>query len=295
MTDTERRSARASYRDEGDGGASREEGLVTGRIDDLSRRRDDGELVFSDFLTPREQHFLKRYLASRGRENTVRFYGGFPNAERRLACFLPDYLLDLSGGEEAETDAEAPYLKESLDEAIAVLEIRGSGYRTITHRDVLGSVLGLGVERDTVGDILLLDGDGSGREQPRIYLLTVSRLLPFFLSELKRIGSDAVRVKKGSFPEDFAFQQRVREITDTVASSRLDCVIGALTNCAREKAQSLIRSGLVEIDYESEQRVDARLDPPHVITVRGYGKFRLLQLGDATRKGRLRLRAEQYL
>ncbi len=282
-----------------DGGSleyeSKETRLIEGRIDDLSARRDNGEVVFSDFLTPREQHYLKQYLARCGRRNTVRFYGGFAGAERCVAVFLPDYLLDLLDECEEGSDVEALYLRESLDEALVMLEIRGSGYRAITHRDVLGAVLGLGIERDAIGDILLLDGDGSGRDQPRIYLLATSRIAPFLLSEFKKIGSDTVRVRIGRFPDGFVFEPRVRKIADTVASNRLDCVIGSFTNTAREKAQSLIRSGLVEVDYEVEQRADARLLPPNVITVRGYGKFRLLSLGEVTKKGRIRLRAEQYL
>lgn len=274
---------------------AREARRTEGRIDDLSARADSGEIVFSDFLTPREQRFFAKHLARRGRSDRVRFYGGFTGAERRVACFLPEYLTELLEGHEEGSDEERLYLGESLDEAIVMLEIRGSGYRTLTHRDVLGAVLGLGIERDAIGDIILLDGDGSGREQPRIYLLAVSRLVPFLLSELKKIGSDTVRVKKGSFPDGFVFEPKVRAISDTVASNRLDCVIGAITNTAREKAQSLIRGGLVEIDYEPEDRPDARLTPPNVITVRGYGKFRLLALGEVTKKGRLRLRAEQYL
>ncbi|MBR2908279.1 MAG: hypothetical protein IKC26_11620 [Clostridia bacterium] len=273
----------------------RESRLAEGRIDDLSARADGGEIAFSGFLTPREQRFFEKHLARRGRSAMVRFYGGFIGAERRVACFLPDYLSDLLEGHEEGSEEERLYLGESLDEAIVMLEIRGSGYRTLTHRDVLGAVLGLGIERDAIGDILLLDGDGSGREQPRIYLMTVARLAPFLLSELKKIGSDTVRVKRGHFPDGFVFEPKVRQISDTVASNRLDCVIGAITNTSREKAQSLIRGGLVEVDYEPAARPDARLLPPNVITVRGHGKFRLLALGEVTKKGRLRLRAEQYL
>ena len=273
----------------------KERRLIKGRIDDLSARRDNGETVFSDFLTPREQHFWKKYLTDCGRGSTVRFYGGFVGAERQVACFLPDYLLDMLDGYGEGSCEEPLAFGEIFDGTVTMLEIRGSGYRTLTHRDVLGAVLGLGIERDAIGDILLLDGDGSGREQPRIYLFTLERLVSFLLSELKRIGSDTVRVKRGRFPDGFVFMPRMKEITDTVASNRLDAVIGALASVSREKAQGLIRAGLVEVDYEEEQRPDARLSPPSVITVRGYGKFRLLQLGEVTKKGRLRLRAEQYL
>ena len=277
--------------DAGGADTERERRLFYGRIDDLSGRRDGGEVVFSSFLSPKEQHLLGQYLRRQGREDSVRFFGGFDGAERRLACFLPDYMEELLWDGADEKVLLGDYVKEALE----VLEIRGSGYREITHRDVLGATLGLGVERDAIGDILLIDGDGNGREQPRVYLIVTSRIAPFLLSELKKIGSDSVRVRRGQIPADFVFTPRTRKITDTVASNRLDCVIGALVNTSRDKAQSLIRGGLVEVDYETEQRVDARLSTPCTLSVRGHGKFRLLSLFDVTRKGRLRLFAEQYL
>ena len=270
---------------------AREQKRFEGRIDDLSARALGGETVFSDFLTPKEQHALMRYLRERGRQKSVRLWGGFPGAERAVACFLPEYLEELL--ESSETEPE--YFSALLSEALAVLEIRGSGYRTLTHRDFLGAVLGLGVERDAIGDILLLPGDGNGREQPRAYLVATEKIAPFLLSELKKIGSDTVRVKRGAFPEDFVFTPKTRPLSDTVASERLDCVIGALVNTSREKAQALIRAGLVEVDYEAAEKIDARLTPPAVISVRGHGKFRLLTLGGTTKKGRIRLTAEQYI
>lgn len=283
---------------DGAGESGRARRLLEARIDDLSLRADGGEIVFSHFLTPREQYDVRKHLIRRGRRETVRFYGGFSGAERRIACLLPDYMVDLLPEESEDGEISEPekqYLGESIAEEIAMLEIRGSGYREITHRDVLGAVLGLGLERDVIGDILLVDGDGNGREQPRVYMAVSERISPFLLSSLKKIGSDTVRVRRGSLPEDFVFQPRVRELTDTVASNRLDCVIGALTNTSRDKAQAFIRSGLVEVDYEAAQRPDARLSPPNMISVRGHGKFRLLSIGETTRKGRLRLVAEQYL
>ncbi|MBO5269688.1 MAG: hypothetical protein J6B77_02805 [Clostridia bacterium] len=273
----------------------REDRQLKARADDLMARADGGEVAFTDFLTPREQRVLGRHLAQCGRADAVRFFGGFAGAERCVACFLPEYLCDLLEGCAAGSAEEAAYLAPYVEERITMLEIRGSGYRTLTHRDVLGATLGLGIERDAVGDIILLPGDGNGREQPRVYLLVTEKIAPFLLETLKKIGADTVRVKRGVFPEDFVFQKETRPISDTVASNRLDCVIGALTNTAREKAQSLIRGGLVEVEYEVLQRADARLTPPCMISVRGYGKFQLLALGEVTKKGRLRLRAEQYV
>lgn len=273
----------------------REQRRFEGRIDELSARADGGELAFTDFLTPKEQHQLTEYLTKCGRRDTVRFFGGFAGAERRIACFLPDYMTDLLDGCPEGGENETLYLGDAVSERITMLEIRGSGYRELTHRDVLGATLGLGIERDAVGDIILLPGDGNGREQPRVYLLTTERIAPFLLESLRKIGSDTVRIRRGTFPEGFVFERKTRPISDTVASNRLDCVISSLTNTAREKAQTIIRAGLVEVDYECEDRPDARLSVPCAISVRGYGKFRLLRLGEVTKKGRLRLGAEQYV
>lgn len=275
--------------------AEREKRRFEGRIDELSARADGGELSFTDFLTPREQHLLVGYLTRCGKRETVRFFGGFTGAERQIACFLPDYMIDLLDGCPEGSENEALYLGDAVSERITMLEIRGSGYRELTHRDVLGATLGLGIERDAIGDIILLPGDGNGREQPRVYLLATERISPFLLESLRKIGSDTVRVKRGTFPEGFVFERKTRPISDTVASNRLDCVISSLTNTAREKAQTLIRAGLVEVEYDCEQRPDARLTVPCMISVRGYGKYRLLRLGEVTKKGRIRLSAEQYV
>ena len=267
--------------------------LLYARIDDLLIGREKGIFGSTDFLTPRDRKRAKRYLAACGQREGVRFFGGYDEAERCIAIFLPSYLTE-GGGDELPDYAEDAF-REYVDETIVLLEVIGSGYRELSHRDVLGSVLALGIERDGIGDIILLPVEESGRAQPRILIEVKASLAPFLLSDFKRIGKDAVRVRMGSFPKDFVVERKTKPIGDTVASNRLDCVIGALTNTARERAQSLIRSGMVEVEYEIEQRPDHRLSPPCVISVRGYGKFNLLSLGEVTKKGRLRLRAEQYI
>lgn len=276
----------------GEGLSDRELSLLYARIDDLLDGREKGVFGSTDFLTPRDRKRTEHYLASCGQKGGVRFYGGFAEAERCVAIFLPTYLT------EAEEDF-GTYAEEAVcgyaEETVVLLEVIGSGFRTLTHRDVMGSVLSLGIERDGIGDIILLPVEESGRAQPRVLIAVKSSLAPFLLSEWKRIGNDTVRVRVGSLPEGFTVERKTKPIGDTVASNRLDCVIGSLTNTAREKAQSLIRSGLVEVEYEVEQRPDRRLQPPCVISVRGYGKFNLLSLGEVTKKGRLRLRAEQYI
>ena len=84
-------------------------------------------------------------------------------------------------------------------------------------------------------------------------------------------------------------------VSDTVASARLDGVVAALLSISRERAKEMVLGGLVELDYETCERTDKILVPPSVITVRGFGKFRVNSLCDKTKKGRLRLDADKYV
>ena len=104
-------------------------------------------------------------------------------------------------------------------------------------------------------------------------------------------------VKVGRVPEGtpLAGTRRLQPISDTVASERLDCVVAALCNLSREKAQMTVRSGLCELDYEAVEDCSATVTAPAVISVRGYGKFAVHAFDGTTRKGRVRLVAGKYI
>ena len=91
------------------------------------------------------------------------------------------------------------------------------------------------------------------------------------------------------------FCKKTVPINDTVASRRLDCIVGALTNLSREKSQNLINSGMCEVDYLPELRVDRQIDEGAVISVRGYGKFFIKAFDGETKRGRIRLSAAKYV
>ena len=258
------------------------------RLDDLMAARDRGELGVSQFLTPKELHIAEEYLKRRGVKYVT--YGGYPSAERVRVYLLPDYMEELSCAE-GDIDLEEKISEYGYSANITLLKIAGSGYRHLTHRDFLGSVLGLGVERSFMGDIVLLDGEG--REAA---LFCDSVIAEFFLSELSFVANDKVRVTvaqadKISFPK-----KRTEPIHDTVvASPRLDAVVAALCGLSRDKARGTVEAGLVELDFECEERADRNVIAPSLISVRGYGRYKILSLSDKTRKGRFRLEAEKYI
>ena len=259
--------------------------LLAARIDDHLRQAERGELECGNFLTPAEAAEAKIILRERRAADRVFFFGGYKDAERRRMIFIPSYLADLDGDAEEKAGL---YCADELALAVCSLMIKGSGFRNLSHRDYLGSLLALGIERREIGDIVVLD------EHEAIVFCT-DKIRDYLLTSLERIATDRVTVSKYSIPEDFAVEKKTVKITDTVASPRFDCVIGALLNLSREKAQNLINSGLCEVDHLPEIRVDRQIEAGAVISARGYGKFSVISFDGETRRGRIRMSAEKYV
>lgn len=262
--------------------------LLLSHTEELCDRAARGIFCHTNFLSPREQHYVNALLRRRGDDRRARWHGGYAAAERGCLLLFPDYVADAF---EPEDFAACP-IRELLDFAgeddpVAALAFQASGYCTLTHRDYLGSLLALGLEREVLGDIAVDNNHAT--------VLCLSRMAPFLLSSVERIGKDAVRIRPTVLSPDFDGGRRFVAISDTVASPRLDCVVAALANLSREAAQTAVRDGLVELDYECELRPDRSLEAPCTISVRGTGKFILRELGSLTRKGRIRIRAERYV
>ena len=263
--------------------------LFEARLEDAIRKSTTGSVAHLPFLTMRERRRAERILDARGMRENYWFWGGHPTAERTCLFLLPEYLVAMLSENSDERDAMLKdYLCEELHETVMSLAIKGSGFRNLSHRDYLGAILGLGIERDAIGDVAVQDEHNAILFCPRT-------LGAFLIGELTKVGSDTVRCRECVIDENFTDGKKYRPISDTVASARLDCVVAALCNLSREAAQSAVRSGLVEVDFEPEERVDTVLEPPITVSVRGYGRFVLRAFDGETKKGRLRLKADQLV
>ena len=274
------------------------------RLEDMIVFAGRGRTPVSPFLTPAERRSANDFLTRRGLSGRFFFWGGYPTAERVRLTILPEYfptpdplpLPDpgaLPAGFDPAFDPFDPdpaILVPELPDAdggTVALAVNGSGYRTLTHRDYLGSLLATGLERDSVGDIVPLSTCSAA-----VFCLPGPAAL---LSGTDlRIGSDAVTVAPFVPPEGFAPTRSFAPVSDTVASARLDCAVAALANLSREEAQERVRSGTVEVDFLPELRPDRLLIPPLILSIRTVGRFRLLSF-TPTRKDRLRLAALKYV
>ncbi len=266
------------------------------RMEDLSDRAAHGMPAVSAFLTPREGVYASRMLASRLSAGTAVLWGGYPEAERRRAILLPDYaegLLDPDAlSADPATTLEAvgfSELAETVREAVTVATVKGSGFRVLSHRDFLGSALGLGLDRDALGDIVVSEDGFSA------YLVTDARMAKFLAAELRKVATDAVKVSLLPVGAAQIPPRRLAPVRDTVASARIDCVVAALCNLSRDAAQTAIRQGLVELDYEPVTATDRPVEPPATLSVRGVGKFSVEGFDGETRKGRMRILAGRFM
>ena len=259
--------------------------LLAARFDDMIDRSARGELACGNFLSPADAAFIRRLARERGVDDRVALIGGYHDAERRVPVIIPEYALSFADGTDEIING---FFADELQDSVRAVLVKGSGYRALSHRDYLGSILALGVERDRIGDIVLLDDFGA-------VVICAGSVFEFLLSSVERISSDKVSVSKFEDMATLVAKREFLSINDTVASERLDCIVAALTNLSREKAQALIKSSLCELDYTVETRCDREIIPPCIISVRGFGKFDILAFDGETRRARLRLVARKYI
>ena len=156
----------------------------------------------------------------------------------------------------------------------------------LSHRDFLGAFMSLGIERDTIGDILV----GTGKAT----VFVQKSIADFILTQIATIGSCAVKAQEGSesaLPQGGGFAN----LTDTVASLRLDSVIASLLKCSRRVAVEFIESGLVAINGAPHDKITFSVKGNDKISVRGKGKFIIYDTSDVSKKGRTILKYKKYL
>ena len=256
--------------------------FIYAHLDDLYRESEHGVFRVSEFYTPHELVFVRRWIASRGISDRARIFGGYESAERARVYFLCDYMI-------ADDDVSLARLLSDYgyDDPTVMLRINGSGFRALSHRDFMGSVLSLGIERDVIGDIVV-DGDFCA------YLFCERSISEYIIENLTKVARDGVKVSMTDLPEGEFGSRRYREIRDTVASLRVDCILAAALNMSREDAKRTVLSGLCEVNYECATTPDKEMSAGDVFSIRGYGKYKLASLGGENARGRLRIVIHKY-
>ena len=223
----------------------------------------------SCFLSKREQMLVQELL----RGEDFLFYGGAALAEREVCCYVPEYLDEswLSGPDGPIAAVRATYFEADK----------------LTHRDFLGSLMGSGIKRETVGDIYV--GTGS------CDFLVLREILPYVLQNLTSAGRTKLHVEEIEIANLQIPQQSVKTVRDTVSSLRLDGIVSSGFSISRGKAADYIAAGKAELNYLPCAKGDKSVQEGDLISIRGLGKIRLETVGGSTKKGRISIEISRFL
>ncbi len=253
---------------------SREDQLLLARIWDRYAAGERKNIPTSTcFLSGREQILAQRLLERGGLGEPI-IYGGVDSAERKVLCYVPDYYepLDFLSGEEGP---------------VAALRVTYSGYDTLNHRDFLGSLMGQGIKREILGDIF--PGEHS------CDLLVLREMADYLAQNLTQVGRAKVDTQVIALGELQVPEQKVKVITDTVASLRLDSVLASGFQMGRSKASAFITGGKTEVNHMPVVKPDAFVAEGDIISVRGLGKVKVEKIKGQTKKDRIALVLHKYL
>ena len=241
--------------------STEDEKLLARRLCDLSERADrSGVICSTAFLSPAEQEFCRTVAPLL--PCPPELDGGFDGAERAVARF----------GEYGERPVAGLLLEHKTP---------------LGHRDVLGSALGLGLERSVIGDIV------AGETASRLVVLRTS--LAFLLASFDRAGK--VRLEVRELPlEEFAPPERKTERrVVSLASPRLDALVAGAWGLSRDEAQSQLTRGLVQLNHRPALDHSKQVKQGDTVSLRGRGKLVVGETLGESRRGRLRIEIEKYI
>ena len=250
---------------------NKEESMLQKRLIELSRMAyNRGIVTFSDFLNLNELNILhttpKNMFLSQ-----YKTYGGYDLSERQMAAFLPDALY---------YDYEYP---------VRIIEIRPLNKRfaeELTHRDYLGAVMNLGIERCKLGDIIVEEG--------RALLFVKEEMAEYIAEHLTQIRHTSVAT---TFTAEFNsdYEPDYEELKGTVPSIRLDTVLSIAYPLSRSKLTALIESARVFVNGKLVTSNGYRLKENDMISVRKMGRIAYMGILSETKKGRYMISVRKYI
>ncbi len=248
------------------------EELIRRHFMDLANRAYNRNIVvYSDFLNLNELHSLQ-YLHMDDLGVKLRLSGGYEEAERQIAAFLPD--------------AFVLYGEPSFPiSCIAIRPLNARFCEDLTHRDYLGALMNLGIERSCLGDILL--------DEQTAYVFCHQKMTDLICHELTRIRHTSVMAVEEEITN--IPHPRYREISGTVSSVRLDSVLSVAFGLSRSKAIPYIEGGQVYVNARLITSNGYTLHPGDLISVRGLGKFRYLDTSSQSKKGKYWINIQRFV
>lgn len=243
---------------------------VASLLDKAQKALDTHSFVLTDFCDPAQQELAIRVLQQID-DLTYLFSGGYPSAERKRIIILPSY-----------------YLAEVGEEGISALQVEGNfKYCTVSHRDYLGAILGLGIKREKIGDLLITDSF--------CQVIVAQEIKDYIIMHLDKVNKAGVKVREIDVDQLQFKPDKVKEIKTTVASLRLDAVASSGFGVSRSKMAKEIGAELVKVNWKVINNAAYTVKPDDVISIRGKGRVMIEEIKGETKKGRIALILKRYI
>ena len=218
----------------------------------------------TDFLDPREQQIVKTIIGSNSEINWSLF-GGNNGAERQRALLYPDYM-EASPEEFQINLFELEYAKKFI---------------STEHRQVLGSLMSLGLKRGKFGDILLQDD--------QVQFFAAAEIAEYVQFQLESVGRAGITLKERPLSDAIQPVEKWREVSTTISSLRLDTVMSALYNISRQKSQVYIQQGVAKVNWTTIENHAFECGEGDIISVRGLGRVKIVTIEGKTKKDKWRV------
>ena len=218
----------------------------------------------TDFLDPREQQIVKIII---GQHMGIKwqFFGGTEFTERKRAFLYPEY-----------------YHVNEDDFKITLYKVEyPQKFISITHPQVLGSLMSLGLKRAKFGDIIL------SADQVQFYCSV--EVSPFVTLELHSIGKASIQLIELSLLEGLVSENVWNEQNLTVSSLRLDTMISSIYQISRQKSQTMIKASLVKVNWISIENTSFECGEGDTLSVRGYGRAKIGLIEGKTKRDKWRI------
>lgn len=228
------------------------------------------EAKSTEFMNPFE---IKNAMDIINSESDLKYHsdGGYEGAERSVLSIFPFYM-------------EYEY----IEAPIKFIQIDGNfKFRNVSHKDYLGSILGLGIKREKIGDILIHDDF--------CQVVVSSDICDYIVMNLTKVATNTVKVKEINREDLKTSEKKYKDISFTVSSDRLDCVISGIYNISRQESLKYINAERVHLNYEKITSASKTVSSGELISVRGKGRSEVVEIGGETRKGRTRVKARIIL
>lgn len=225
------------------------------------------DVKVTDFLNPYE---VKNAIDILNSNSDIKYTvdGGYNDSERS-AIFIYPYYMEY----------------EEIESNLRFIKIEGNfKFKSISHKDYLGAIMNLGIKREKVGDIIIHDNF--------CQVIVSDDICDFITMSLNKVCKNNVSITEISKNEIIYNPPNYKDVSFTISSGRLDCIISGIYNISRQESIKYINGEKVFVNYEKITSPSKEIKSESLISVRGRGRCKVIQIGDITKKGRIKVQAK---